>query len=84
MAMKTISQRELRNENSAVIDAVERGETFRITRHGVEVAELGPVTRPVFRAMNQVLEEVQGIGHIDLRQMRAEEDEVFGRDDLES
>lgn len=41
--MKTISQRELRNDNAEVVRAVEAGETFTVTRRGVPVAELGPV-----------------------------------------
>ena len=39
---KTIAQRELRNENAKVIDAVTAGETFVITRNGEPVAELRP------------------------------------------
>ena len=40
---KTIAQRELRNENAKVIDAVTAGETFVVTRNGEPVAELRPV-----------------------------------------
>lgn len=40
--MKTISQREFRNHSAAVMDAVEAGGTYHITRNGVEVAELRP------------------------------------------
>ena len=40
---KTIAQRELRNENARVIDAVTAGETFVVTRNGEPVAELRPV-----------------------------------------
>lgn len=43
--MKTIPQRELRNENAKVIDAVTAGETFVITRSGEPVAELRPLRR---------------------------------------
>ncbi len=46
--MKDISQRELRNTSASVMDAVERGESFRITRHGTVVAELHPVVRGFF------------------------------------
>jgi len=38
--VKIISQRELRNSFAAVMDAVEAGETFHVTRNGVEIAEL--------------------------------------------
>jgi len=39
---RTISQRALRNDNAAIIDAVEEGETFTVTRAGRPVATLGP------------------------------------------
>jgi prevent-host-death family protein len=42
---KTIPQRELRNANATVIDAVVAGETFVITRNGEPVAELRPARR---------------------------------------
>lgn len=41
--MRTISQRELRNDNAEVVRAVERGESFVVTRRGVPVARLVPV-----------------------------------------
>jgi prevent-host-death family protein len=40
---KTIAQRELRNENAKVIEAVAAGESFVVTRNGVPVAELRPI-----------------------------------------
>lgn len=40
--MKTISQRELRNGNAAVMDEIERGETYTVTRRGVPVARIVP------------------------------------------
>lgn len=42
--MRTISQRELRNDNAQVIRAVEQGESFVVTKHGVPVAHVTPVT----------------------------------------
>ena len=41
--MPTIPQRELRNDNAAVIRRVQAGETFLVTRNGVPVAELRPL-----------------------------------------
>ena len=40
---RTIPQRDLRNENAKVIDAVTAGETFIVTRNGEPVAELRPM-----------------------------------------
>lgn len=41
--MKTISQRELRNDSGAVLRQVEQGATFRVTNRGTPVATFGPV-----------------------------------------
>lgn len=41
--MRTISQRELRNDNATVVRGVEAGESYTITRRGVPVARLVPV-----------------------------------------
>ncbi|HSV68275.1 MAG TPA: type II toxin-antitoxin system Phd/YefM family antitoxin [Mycobacteriales bacterium] len=43
--MKVISQRELRDNPDAVMDTVEAGETYHVTRNGVVVAELRPLSR---------------------------------------
>lgn len=40
---KIIAQRELRNDNAKVIDAVAAGEAFIVTRNGEPVAELRPL-----------------------------------------
>jgi prevent-host-death family protein len=42
MADRTIPQRELRNDISAILRAVEDGDTFTITVRGRPVARLGP------------------------------------------
>ena len=41
--MRTITQRELRNDNARVIRAIEAGESFLVTKNGVSVAVLRPV-----------------------------------------
>ena len=42
---RTIPQRELRNQNAQIIEAVAAGTTFVITRNGEPVAELRPFVR---------------------------------------
>ena len=42
---RTISQAELRNGSAAVMDALAKGEEFVVTRNGVPVGELKPLTR---------------------------------------
>lgn len=41
--MRTISQRELRNDNAEIIRGVEQGESYTVTRRGVPVARLTPL-----------------------------------------
>lgn len=43
--MKIISQRELRNDNAVIIRGVEAGEEYTVTRRGVPVARLVPITQ---------------------------------------
>lgn len=42
--MRTISQRELRNDNAEVMRGVEEGETYMVTRRGVPIARLVPLS----------------------------------------
>jgi antitoxin (DNA-binding transcriptional repressor) of toxin-antitoxin stability system len=45
---REITQRELRNESGEIMRALDRGETFVVTRNGVPVGELAPVQRRRF------------------------------------
>lgn len=78
--MRTITQRELRNGSAAVMDAVERGETLRITRHGIEVAELRPVPDDDFTPVARLKDAFAGLPTGDHAAMQAEADELFGED----
>jgi prevent-host-death family protein len=75
---KTIPQRELRNGNAQVIDAVVSGETFVVTRNGVPVAELRPIrnARRTFVPKGDLLTLVASGPHIDSKQFRADLDRV--------
>jgi prevent-host-death family protein len=42
--MSVISQRELRNQNAEVMRGVEEGRTYTVTRRGVPVARIVPLT----------------------------------------
>ncbi|MFB7877055.1 type II toxin-antitoxin system Phd/YefM family antitoxin [Nocardia sp. NPDC056064] len=79
--MKVISQRELRNNSAAVMDAVEAGETFRVTRNGVEVAEVRPVGRRRRRTAAELVERHRKLPAVDYAAMRREADEFFGTED---
>jgi prevent-host-death family protein len=76
---KTIAQRELRNENAKVIDAVAAGETFVVTRNGEPVAELRPLRagRRTFISREEVAGLATGGVRIDRDQFRADLDRVI-------
>lgn len=79
--MKTITQREFRNNSAAVMDAVEAGETYHITRNGIEVAELRPIPRRPRLTAEELMKRCQRLPRIDYREMRQEADEFFGTED---
>lgn len=76
---KTIAQRELRNENAKVIEAVTAGETFIITRNGEPVAELRPLQagRRTFVSRTELAELATAGMRIDRHQFRADLDRVI-------
>jgi prevent-host-death family protein len=76
---KTIPQRQLRNDNAQIIDAVASGETFVVTRNGVPVAELGPVrgARRTFVQKGDLLSIVFHGPRIDFEQFRTDLDRAI-------
>ena len=76
---KTIAQRELRNENAKVIEAVTAGETFVVTRNGEPVAELRPIRagRRTFISRAEVATLAIAGVRIDRHQFRADLDQVI-------
>ena len=82
--MKTINQRELRNNSAAVMDAVEMGETYRIIRNGAEVAELRPVRRSRKLTAEQMVSMRMNLPRVDFTRLRADADEAFGPDDIDT
>jgi prevent-host-death family protein len=76
---RTIAQRELRNENAKVIEAVTAGETFVVTRNGEPVAELRPIRagRRSFISRDQVAALAASAVRIDHRRFRADLDRVI-------
>lgn len=73
---RTIPQRELRNDNARVIEAVAAGETFIVTRNGVPVAELRPVrdTRRTFVPKHDLVTLAAAGPHISLERFRTDLD----------
>jgi prevent-host-death family protein len=69
---KIIAQRDLRNDNAKVIDAVTAGETFVVTRNGQPVAELRPIrsARRTFITRDEVASLAGAAVRIDHRRFR--------------
>ena len=77
--VRTIAQRELRNENAKVMDAVAAGETFVVTRNGEPVAELRPLRagRRTFISRAEVAALAAANVRIDRDQFRSDLDGVI-------
>ena len=76
---RTIPQRELRNDNARVIEAVVGGETVVVTRNGVPVAELRPLstTRRSYLPKAELMALAATGPDIDLAQFRADLDDAI-------
>ncbi|KNE83559.1 MULTISPECIES: type II toxin-antitoxin system Phd/YefM family antitoxin [Streptomyces] len=80
--MKTITQRELAARSKAVLDEVEAGETYHITRNGTEIAEVRPLTtRRRFVPVEELQRKWRNAPAADYAKMRAEADEFYGDED---
>ncbi|UFS95388.1 type II toxin-antitoxin system Phd/YefM family antitoxin [Nocardia huaxiensis] len=78
---KTITQAELRNGSAGVMDALEAGEDFVITRNGKPVGELRPITPRRDLTVAELKRRLAGISRkADSAAERAEIDAVFGED----
>ena len=76
---RTISQRELRNDSGAIMRALDRGESFVVTRNGVPVGELRPVRRP-FVARDRLVEALRDAPAIDPERFRDDVDRALDQD----
>jgi prevent-host-death family protein len=79
---RTIAQRELRNDNAKVIEAVVAGESFVVTRNGVPVAELRPIQsgRRTFVPRAQLQALAASGPHVDRDRFRADLDRAVDQD----
>ena len=76
MKMRTITQRELRNQSGAVLREVEAGRTIIVSRNGTPVGELRPIKRRRFVARATIADAAGNAGRIDAAQFRADLDAV--------
>lgn len=81
--VNTITQRELRNSSAAVMDGVEAGKTYVVTRNGVEVAELRPISRRRRLTAEELVGKHRRLPRVDAAEMRREADDVFGDDRID-
>ncbi|GAA4606608.1 hypothetical protein GCM10023195_24060 [Actinoallomurus liliacearum] len=80
-AQPEITQRDLRNRSKEIMDAVEHGQAFTVTRDGHQIGELIPlrrrrrfVPREEFAAMSR------GASAIDIDAFRADQDAALDHD----
>ncbi|MFD0362024.1 type II toxin-antitoxin system Phd/YefM family antitoxin [Nocardia sp. GCM10030253] len=78
--MKTIQQRDLRNDSGKVLAAVEAGESFTITRNGKPVAELKPLTRRTFVPIAELAHTSAHLPRIDYNEWRADMDATIDQE----
>lgn len=77
---RRITQRELRNESGEIMRALDRGETFVVTRNGVPVGELAPLRRRAFVPVEAVMATFVGTPRIDAERFRTDVDEALDHD----
>ena len=77
MKIRTITQRELRNESGAVLREVEAGRTIIVSRNGTPVGELRPITRRRFVPRATIADAARSASRIDVEQFRADLDSVI-------
>ncbi len=79
---RQITQRELRNESGKIMRALDRGESFIVTRNGVAVGELRPLRkqRLHFVRTEDLIEAFRGAPRIDFKRFREDIDRVVDQD----
>jgi prevent-host-death family protein len=76
MKIRTITQRELRNQSAAVLREVEAGRTIIVSRNGTPVGELRPIKRRRFVPRATIADAAEKAARIDAAQFRADLDAV--------
>jgi len=77
---REITQRELRNESGKIMRALDRGETFVVTRNGVPVGELAPLGRRRFVAAEAIVALFIGAAPVEAKRFRADVDAFLDQD----
>ncbi|MCA1707944.1 MAG: type II toxin-antitoxin system prevent-host-death family antitoxin [Actinobacteria bacterium] len=74
---REITQRELRNQSGEVMRALDRGESFMVTRNGVPVGELMPLRHQQFVPAEAAVAVFAGAPAIDFDAFRGDLDKVI-------
>jgi len=75
-----ITQRELRNDSGEIMRALDRGESFVVTRNGVPVGELIPLRRRRFIPAEVFTAAFAGAPAIDPKRFRHDVDKLIDQD----
>lgn len=77
---REITQRQLRNDSGEVMRALDAGERFVVTRNGVAVGELNPLTRHRYVGRDAALAAFGHAPPIDAVRFRADVDRLIDQD----
>jgi len=77
---REITQRELRNDSGEIMRALDRGESFVVTRNGAPVGELIPLRKRRFVMAEVVMGAFAGAPRVDQARFRADVDSVLDQD----
>lgn len=75
-----ITQRELRNSSGAIMRALDKGESFVVTRNGAPVGELRPFRRRQFVRASQIRAAFASAAPLDAGRFRRDVDKVLDQD----
>lgn len=71
---REITQRELRNQSGEIMRALDRGESFIVTRNGVPVGELIPLQERKFVAAEAAVAVFTGAPRVEIKRFRKDMD----------
>lgn len=74
--VKSINQRELRNDSAAVLRDVQAGQTIVVTRNGLPVAELRPIAPRRFVPRASIAGAARNAPAVDARRFRGDLDAI--------
>lgn len=80
-AQPEITQRDLRNRSKEIMDAVENGQAFTVTRDGHRIGELIPLRgRRRFVPRGEFAATSRGASGVDIETFRADQETAFDHD----